>query len=336
MKAFRYLNSNKERVNTLEIPSQYSFRVSSVSIYKVGLAEVSTSIWQPSRLKYLMYLPTCKDSGSLLGGLAIETMRILYMSVVKKIYNSLRYSSFYPAYLRVFRPAIYRQYRRDVKFYKSILFQGNKLVFDVGANVGDKSFLFSKYCNSVVAVEPDRANYKLLQYRFSSSKKVIVHNVAVGDKKGRKMFYVNAPGSPANTLSQKWKDILQNPQINRWSKQFDFEDAYEVEVITIDELIASHGIPDYIKIDVEGYEWQVLRGLSQSVSVLSFEANFPDFKGETINSITKLHALSNNAAFNITNDSEFFWASHQSYEHIVSWLNETDLKYFEVFCFTRA
>ena len=56
-------------------------------------------------------------------------------------------------------------------------------------------------------------------------------------------------------------------------------------------LIASHGLPAYIKIDVEGYELQVLQGLHQPIRALSFECNLQQFRQQTLDCIARLAAL---------------------------------------------
>ena len=209
-------------------------------------------------------------------------------------------------------------------------------MFDIGANVGDKSATFCNYSQRVIAVDPDRHNYQLLKRRFFFRKKVIVINAAVGSNEGRDFFYLNSPGSPSNTMSTKWKGILEDAKVNRWAKSILFTDAYEVEVVTLDTLVDRYGVPSYIKIDVEGYENQVLAGLTKVIPIISFEANFPDFKDETIQCIHKISLLSQAATYNIIDDEFiFFWKENKDFNFVLNWLMMTELKYFEVFCFSK-
>jgi hypothetical protein len=70
-----------------------------------------------------------------------------------------------------------------------------------------------------------------------------------------------------STLSTDWMDIARREQLsNEWSGE-----TITVSVSTLDALIACYGVPSYVKIDVEGYEPQVLRGLSQAIATVSFE-----------------------------------------------------------------
>jgi hypothetical protein len=52
---------------------------------------------------------------------------------------------------------------------------------------------------------------------------------------------------------------------NQWGKRI------IVEIITLDSLIAKHGLPRFCKIDVEGFEVSVIKGLSKPIPFISFE-----------------------------------------------------------------
>jgi hypothetical protein len=64
-----------------------------------------------------------------------------------------------------------------------------------------------------------------------------------------------------------------------------------VRVTTLDKLIRAYGVPRFVKIDVEGFEHEVLRGLSSPVPYLSFEFT-PEFGGNAYDSIDRLSQLS--------------------------------------------
>lgn len=256
------------------------------------------------------------------------------LSISHPIYRVFRFSSIYLFYLRLFRKPAYSSYQDEILFYKELRIPKNSLVFDIGANIGDKSALFSNFCQKIIAVEPDKFNYNILQKRFRYNSKIEIVNSAVSNKIGKEMFYVNSKGSPANTLSEKWKKNLEDPAANRWSKMLKFEMTYEVDVVALDDLIKKYGTPYYIKIDVEGYELEVIKGLKTPIPVLSFEANFPEFRMETLNCIEEIRTVSNNTVYNcINSEHNYFWPQHKNYSFITNWLKETDLKYFEVFCF---
>ena len=72
----------------------------------------------------------------------------------------------------------------------------------------------------------------------------------------------------------------------------------------MEDLIAKFGVPFFIKIDVEGYEPEVLRGLRQPVPYVSFEVNLPEFMSEGEQCVELLADLSPNGKFNYAVNSE--------------------------------
>lgn len=153
------------------------------------------------------------------------------------------------------------------EFYKQFV-NPDGLVFDIGANVGSRSKAFLNIGARVVAVEPDpRCHLEL--YEITNLK---VANVAAGeDGVLGKLKLGNS--ACATTLSGKWIEAVT--ETDRFGG-FEWTDELTVIQYSLDHLIRIYGLPEFIKIDVEGYEAEVLRGLSQPVKALSFEFT-PEF-----------------------------------------------------------
>jgi FkbM family methyltransferase len=190
------------------------------------------------------------------------------------LYSWFRYSRGYEWYARCRRSGYAQLLANDRRFYRP-LFDRLRIrsVFDLGANVGDKAQVFSELADRVVCVEADPMTASTLRHRFRKERRVLVEAVAVGSRPGsatlhRKLY------SGYSTVSEKWADATLEtvPTTERIS----------VPVSTLDQLISVHGRPDYIKIDVEGSELEVIGGLSAPVGALSFEANLPTFLQETV------------------------------------------------------
>ena len=142
------------------------------------------------------------------------------------------------------------------------------LVFDVGAHVGDRVASFRRLGANVVAVEPQGAMVRALRLLYGRSKSVAIEPVAVGREAGRVPMLINADNPTVSSASPAFVKAARDApgwETQRWSE------TIEVEVTTLDALIAKHGIPVFIKLDVEGFEAEALHGLSFAVRSLSFE-----------------------------------------------------------------
>ncbi len=73
----------------------------------------------------------------------------------------------------------------------------------------------------------------------------------------------------------------------------------DIRMITVDALIEQHGRPRYIKLDIEGFEWNAIQGLNQPCELLSAEFNLPEFAIDLEQAIGWLEQLGGNAVFNI-------------------------------------
>jgi len=146
--------------------------------------------------------------------------------------------------------------------YKEFISAGN-LVFDVGANIGDLSQIFSDLGAYVIAIEPQSYCVEILEKRFKANGNVKILEMGVSDLVGSAPFYISQNYHTTSTFSEKWKT-------GRF-KSYSWDAQYDVTMITLDEMVQRFGVPGFCKIDVEGFELEVIKGLSVPISYLSFE-----------------------------------------------------------------
>jgi FkbM family methyltransferase len=194
---------------------------------------------------------------------------------------------------------------KEVLFYRSLF--GDRpeqmLIFDIGANRGQRTRVFLGLGATVVAVEPDSANQRLLEKRFRRSPTVTVVGKAVSKTAGTATLLIHKPGSGLNSLSSKWVRALEKDE-KRFGRKLEFSGTQYVETVTLDGLIAEFGTPYYVKIDVEGHEPSVLQGLARTVPLLSFEVNLPEFLDEGVECVEILGRLDEKGRFNWSRDCQ--------------------------------
>ena len=142
------------------------------------------------------------------------------------------------------------------------------LVFDIGAHVGDRVASLRRLGARVVAVEPQPAMVWVLKLLYGRRADVAIEAAAVGRAVGSTGLMVNADNPTISTASPAFVNAARDApgwETQRWTR------SVEVPVTTLDALIGKHGVPAFIKIDVEGFEAEALQGLSRAVKALSFE-----------------------------------------------------------------
>ena len=163
-------------------------------------------------------------------------------------------------------PAHAKQEREMLRFYEQFVKSG-KIVFDIGANVGNRTAVFRNLDAVVVAVDPQPSCVTRLRKRFGADPKVTVVPTALGEREGEAELLVS-DASTISSLSPEWVDAVRKSGrfgAYRWNR------TVVVPLTTLDKLIGKYGVPAFVKIDVEGFELPVLKGLSQPVGAVSFE-----------------------------------------------------------------
>jgi FkbM family methyltransferase len=171
-------------------------------------------------------------------------------------------------------------------FYRQFISPGD-LVFDVGANMGNRAKVFWKLGAQVVAFEPQVGCYDYLRLVFTGKKSVRLVNRALGKTEGETEMFI-ADASIISSLSTRWIEAVRRSgrfSENNWDKK------QRVEITTLDKAIQEFGTPSFIKVDVEGYEFEVLSGLSNPVDCVSIEFTPEDIQN-TLNCIDHMSSLS--------------------------------------------
>jgi FkbM family methyltransferase len=142
------------------------------------------------------------------------------------------------------------------------------LAFDIGSHVGDRIGAFRRLGARVVALEPQPLCAEVIRALYGDDPEVFLVEGACGPATGRLTLHVNSANPTVTTASPDFVKAADGA--GGWEGQV-WDREIEVPVTTLDALVAAHGAPAFVKIDVEGFEADVLAGLSQPPPALSFE-----------------------------------------------------------------
>lgn len=186
------------------------------------------------------------------------------------------------------------------------------MVFDVGANIGNRVAPLLHLGAKIVAVEPQKSCYDELKDKFG--KRIILITNGLSDIEGVKKFYVS-DASILSSFSEEWINAVKGSRF----KQHTWDRVEEVEMTTLDKLIAEYGIPVFIKIDVEGHELEVLKGLSTPIKCISYEYTTPEQTMRAVECITQIEKHNKNIECNYSKGESMRWA-------LEDWLPPEEMK----------
>jgi len=199
----------------------------------------------------------------------------IFMNKLFSRYSSLGFemksTTFWGKSISVFLPSSIDIYLAGGKTHDSEIRLGQFLILnidekdmflDVGAHIGYFSLLVSQLSSNikVISIEASKKTFNLLEKNTASSPNIFILNMALSDKIGKTTFFEFPP------LYDEYNTIVKSQYVHqKWFMKYS-NNFYDVETLTGDKL--NHDlnfIPAYIKIDVEGAEFMVIKGLENTL-----------------------------------------------------------------------
>lgn len=151
-------------------------------------------------------------------------------------------------------------YERNVWSHINKFIQNSELIFDIGGNIGQYALRFSESIGDkgkILSIEPDSKNWAYLNFNLAINfcQNVEVLRLGLSDKVGVETF---------------WRDVNNGGRLGSFIKNESATVPEVVKITTLDNLIFQYGIPDFIKVDVEGFEVTVIKGLSNFDKKIKF------------------------------------------------------------------
>ncbi|MDZ4663889.1 MAG: FkbM family methyltransferase [Bacteroidota bacterium] len=155
-----------------------------------------------------------------------------------------------------------------MRFYRQFIKAGD-LCFDIGANIGERTDVFLKLNTKVICVEPQSKCMSTLQKKYQNNKNVTLVRAALGSNESEGELLLCDETDECSTLSIDFVKTYTHVSNFHWNKK------EKVSVLTLESLCALYGVPKLCKIDVEGYESEVFRGMRTDIEIICFEFNYP-------------------------------------------------------------
>ena len=174
------------------------------------------------------------------------------------------------------------------KFYINII-KSNYKCFDVGANIGTYSEVFLKLCKKCIAIEPNRELINIIKKnnnKLIKRGKLQLIQAGLGSVCSEKDFFISSSHT-ISSFSKEWVEAIR-PKMFSHTKIVKTE---KVQMLTLDYIIENNFMPNYIKMDIEGYELEAIKGLSQYIDIISFEYTLPHLKQDFNDIILKIDSL---------------------------------------------
>lgn len=123
---------------------------------------------------------------------------------------------------------------------------------DIGANIGNHSLYFSSIFSKVIAFEPSSIIYRLLEINTESTENVKIEKLALGSHESDSILYSNSSNYGSSS-------IIEDHEL--------FQIQENIKIKPLDDLDFGTNSISLIKIDVEGFEIEVLKGSTKTIKI---------------------------------------------------------------------
>jgi len=138
------------------------------------------------------------------------------------------------------------------------------MYFDIGSNIGSWSLSNINQCNKIISIEASPITFNRLVDNCKNDR-ITLLNYAVCNNNCNDITFYQADCDVLSTINKEWLTSETSRFYN-----YNYKEII-CKTITIDKLIEQYGLPDFIKIDVEGGEYECICSLTQKVKLLCFE-----------------------------------------------------------------
>ncbi|GAB7066142.1 FkbM family methyltransferase [Mycobacterium hodleri] len=186
--------------------------------------------------------------------------------------------------LRAAKRALVQSWEDETEIVATLAAAGSnadsRVLVDVGAHQGTVTGLFVDLGWSVIAYEPDPSNREKFEQRFGSHPRVALSSSAVSDSPAKSASFFTSPVSTGVSTLAAFHES--------------HEQTTSVDVVTLAEDLRSRGLKnvDFLKIDIEGFDYFALKGFDWT-----YEPRFVLYEFENRKTVPQGYSLADSAAF---------------------------------------
>ena len=181
--------------------------------------------------------------------------------------------------------------KKILNFLKSLKLEHLDVVFDVGAHEGEMQFFFLKnfFVKKIISFEASEINFSKLKKNVELNKKrfsqsnILIENIALGKESEKKIFkqFIETSSSTFSDINVNSKYFKKKFQLLNKKKGNEFFEEKQIQLTCLDEYLENKKIDkiDILKIDTEGYEFEILKGLKNQIKIIDiifFEHHYDD------------------------------------------------------------